>query len=195
MSHHDSANRLEAFSDGVFAIIVTVTVLELKQPVGTMLSALMPVLPAILSYVLSFIFIIIYWNNHHHMLRHVHRVTPGIMWANAHLLFWLSLTPFVTVWLGESGTAVWPAVSYGVVLLLSAIAYYILQTLIINAHDTDSQLVKAVGSNIKGKISPIIYLVAILAALFVTPWISYCLYALVALIWIIPDRRFEEVEG
>ena len=183
--------RLEAFSDGVFAIIITIMVLELKIPHGNDLAALEPLLPVFLSYVLSFIYVGIYWNNHHHMFHAVHKINGGIMWANLHLLFWLSLFPFVTGWLGENHGGVWPTVLYGVILVMAAVAYSILQTAIVAHHGRDSTLAVAVGHDLKGKLSIACYLSAIAFA-FLHQFISDVLYALVALMWLIPDRRIEK---
>lgn len=183
-------NRLEAFSDGVIAIIITIMVLEMKVPHETNISALIPVLPIFLSYVMSFVYLGIYWNNHHHMLHTCRKVTGGILWANLHLLFWLSLVPFVTGWMGENHFAATTVGIYGLVLLMAAIAYYILQHMIIHNQGSDSLLKKAVGNDWKGKISPILYVTAITLA-FRWKWISIGLYILVALIWLIPDRRIE----
>ncbi len=185
-------NRLEAFSDGVLAIIITVMVLELRVPLGSDLVALKPLLPVFLTYVLSFIYLGIYWNNHHHLLKAAHKVTGGIMWANLHLLFWLSLFPFVTGWMGENHFTKAPTALYGVVMLLAAIAYYILQSLIVAAHGRDSKLAVSIGRDLKGKFSPVLYSLAILTA-FVRPWISGCIYVLVALMWLVPDRRIARV--
>ena len=185
-------NRLEAFSDGVLAIIITIMVLEMKVPRGTDLAALKPILPVFLSYVLSFIYVGIYWNNHHHMLHVTTRVSGGILWANLHLLFWLSLFPFATGWVGENHLASTPTAAYGVVLLMAAIAYFILQRAIIARQGPESVLAEAVGCDWKGKLSPVIYLVAIPLA-FVSPWIASGLYVGVALLWLIPDRRIERV--
>jgi uncharacterized membrane protein len=182
--------RLEAFSDAVLAIIITIMVLELRPPHGTELSALRPLLPVLLSYILSFVYLGIYWNNHHHMLHVTHRVTGPILWANLHLLFWLSLVPFVTAWMGENHLASTPAAVYGVVLLMAAIAYWTLQRQILRAEGSRSVLAAAVGRDIKGKLSPLLYLLAIAAA-FVRPWLADGVYVLVALIWLIPDRRIE----
>ena len=187
-------NRLEAFSDGVIAIIITIMVLEMKVPSGSDLLALHPLLPVFLSYVLSFVYIGIYWNNHHHMLQTIHRVTGGILWANLHLLFWLSLFPFVTGWVGHNHFFPAPMALYGVVLLLAAIAYFILQQTIIASQGTDSILKKAIGHDLKGKISPILYAAAIPAA-FCKPWFAGAIYVFVALIWLVPDRRIERVLG
>jgi uncharacterized membrane protein len=182
--------RLEAFSDGVIAIIITIMVLELKVPHGPGLAALTPLLPVFLSYVLSFVYLGIYWNNHHHMLQTVHRVSGGILWANLHLLFWLSLVPFATGWMGENELATGPTALYGIVLLMAAISYYILQRAIIDAHGHDSVLARALGRDVKGRVSPLLYVAGILAA-FVLPWLAAALYVLVAVIWLVPDRRIE----
>ena len=183
-------DRLTAFSDGVIAIIITIMVLELKVPHGADWSALGGLVPVFLSYVLSFVYVAIYWNNHHHLLHTVARVNGLILWANMHLLFWLSLTPFATGWMGENNFAPLPTAVYGVALLMPAIAYNLLQKAITRTHGMESTLVRALGSDIKGKISPLLYIGAILLAL-VSPWISVALYTLVALIWLIPDRRIE----
>jgi TMEM175 potassium channel family protein len=183
---------MEAFSDGVIAVIITIMVLEMRAPVGSDLSALKPLIPVFLSYIMSFVFLGIYWNNHHHMLQAVRSVNGPILWANSHLLFWLSLTPFVTNWMGETHFARWPVMVYGVVLLLASIAYYILARTLLAHHGPESVLAAALGTDFKGRISIVIYLIAIAAA-FVAPWISYTLYSAVALMWLIPDRRFERV--
>jgi uncharacterized membrane protein len=183
-------SRLEAFSDGVIAIIITVLVLELKVPHGQSVAVLAPVLPVFLTYVLSFIYLGIYWNNHHHMLHTVHQVTGPMLWANLHLLFWLSLIPFTTGWLGENQFAQVPAALYGGVLLMAAIAYWLLQQLIIASQGPDSILGKAVGRDWKGKLSPLLYVVAIPLA-FWSQWIALSIYVLVALMWLVPDRRIE----
>ncbi len=183
-------SRLEAFSDGVLAIIITIMVLELKIPRGADLNALFPLIPVFLSYILSFVYLGIYWNNHHHMLHVTREVNGGILWANLHLLFWLSLTPFVTGWMGENHFAAAPTALYGAVLLMAAIAYWILQQTIIKAHGKDSLLAVAIGTDFKGKISPVLYAVAIPSAYFYQ-WIAGGIYVLVALIWLIPDRRIE----
>jgi len=183
-------NRLEAFSDGVIAIIITIMVLELKVPHGESIDALAPLIPVFLSYVLSFVYVGIYWNNHHHMLHTSNKVTGPMLWANLHLLFWLSLFPFATGWMGENHFAAAPSALYGVVLLMAAVAYWILQQLIIASQGPDSLLKKAVGSDWKGKVSPLIYLIAIPTA-FWSQWISQGLYVLVALVWLVPDRRIE----
>ncbi len=185
-------NRLEAFSDGVLAIIITIMVLELKVPRGDQLTALKPLLPVFLSYVLSFIYLGIYWNNHHHMLHTTKRVSGGILWANLHLLFWLSLFPFTTAWMGENHLSATPTAVYGTVLLMAAIAYYMLQRSIIARQGPDSLLATAIGSDWKGKLSPVLYLIAIPLS-FVSPWISSGIYTVVAFIWLIPDRRIERV--
>jgi uncharacterized membrane protein len=182
--------RLEAFSDGVIAVIITIMVLELRVPHGESFQALAPVIPTLLVYVLSFVYVGIYWNNHHHMLHAVNRVSGPILWANLHLLFWLSLIPFTTGWMGENHFAPAPTALYGLVLLMAAIAYTALQQLIIRSQGSDSILRRAIGGDWKGKLSPVLYVVAILCA-FRTPWISQGLYTLVALLWLIPDRRIE----
>ena len=183
-------SRLEAFSDGVIAIIITIMVLELKIPHGTSLGTLTPLLPAFLTYVLSFIYLGIYWNNHHHMLHTCGHVRGPTLWANMHLLFWLSLIPFAAGWMGENHFAAMPTAVYGVVLLMAAIAYYILQQVIIAAQGEHSVLKRAVGSDWKGKASPVLYVLGIASA-FLSPWISQVLYATVALIWLVPDSRIE----
>ncbi|MDC7999685.1 TMEM175 family protein [Aequorivita todarodis] len=185
-----NSSRLEAFSDGVLAIIITIMVLELKVPHGTELSDLVPVLPVFLSYVLSFIYVGIYWNNHHHMMHAVEKVSGEILWANLHLLFWLSLIPFVTGWVGENHFAELPMAMYGGVLLMAAIAYFILQNRILAVQGKDSLLAKALGKDLKGKASPIIYIIAIIGS-FLNPWIAGILYILVAFMWLIPDKRIE----
>jgi uncharacterized membrane protein len=183
-------SRLEAFSDGVLAIIITIMVLELDVPHATTLSALTPLVPVFASYVLSFIYIGIYWSNHHHMLQVTPRIEGGVLWANLYLLFWLSLVPFVTAWMGENHFASAPLATYGFVLLMAALAYYILQRRIIAVQGDDSLLARAVGRDLKGKLSPLFYIAAIPAA-FVNRWISGALYVFVALIWLVPDRRIE----
>jgi uncharacterized membrane protein len=182
--------RLEAFSDGVLAIILTIMVLELKIPHGTNLAALQPLVPAFVSYLLSFIYIGIYWNNHHHLLSTVEHVTGGILWANLHLLFWLSLIPFVTGWMGENHFEANTLALYGFALLMSAIAYWILQLVIIRGHGKDSVLKKAIGSDTKGKISPVLYLIAIPSSYFL-PWLSGAIYVIIAFMWLVPDKRIE----
>ena len=184
--------RLEAFSDGVLAIIITIMVLELRVPHGGDLTALRPLIPVLLSYVLSFVYLGIYWNNHHHMLQATKRVTGLILWANLHLLFWLSLFPFVTGWVGENHFSAVPTAVYGGVLLLAAIAYYLLQGAILRAEGPDSLLATAVGADFKGKLSPLCYAIAIPLA-FVSSWIANGLYVAVALMWLVPDRRIERL--
>jgi uncharacterized membrane protein len=185
-------NRLEAFSDGVIAIIITIMVLEMKVPHGTDLAALKPILPGFLSYVLSFIYIGIYWSNHHHLLHATHRVSGAILWANLHLLFWLSLVPFVTGWMGENHFAALPAALYGLVLLLAGVAYVILQAAIIARQGRDSVLAGALGHDRKGKLSLVLY-VAGIGLSFVSPWLAAAAYVLVAAMWLVPDRRIERV--
>jgi uncharacterized membrane protein len=185
-------SRLEAFSDGVIAIIITIMVLELKVPHGDNFDALTSLIPVFLSYVLSFIYVGIYWNNHHHMLHTCHKITGSILWANLHLLFWLSLFPFATAWMGENHYASLPSALYGFILLMAAIAYFILQHLIIASQGTNSLLKKAVGRDLKGKLSLALYMIAI-AISFWAQWISQGLFILVALIWLVPDRRIEKV--
>jgi uncharacterized membrane protein len=182
--------RLEAFSDGVIAIIITIMVLELKIPHGSDWAAVRPVVPVFFTYVLSFVYLGIYWNNHHHMLYVTERVNGAILWANMHLLFWLSLVPFVTGWMGENHFAPLPTAVYGGVMLAASIAYYILQRLIIAQEGPHSKLKAAVGRDVKGKLSPFMYLAAICLA-FVNQWVSDAIYVLVALMWLIPDRRIE----
>ncbi|MEO8124697.1 MAG: TMEM175 family protein [Burkholderiales bacterium] len=183
--------RLEAFSDGVIAIIITIMVLELKVPHGDDIASLMPLLPVLLSYVLSFVYVGIYWNNHHHMLHAVGKVSGGVLWANLHLLFWLSLIPFVTGWMGENHFASLPIAMYGVVLLMAAVAFFILSQALIKLHGPDSPLARAFGKDVKGRLSVVLYLAAIGLA-FVNRWVSAALYVLVALVWLIPDRRIEK---
>ena len=182
--------RLEAFSDGVIAILITIMVLELKVPRGADMRALRPLLPVFLTYVLSYIYLGIYWNNHHHMLHATTRINGKVLWANLHLLFWLSLVPFATGWMGENHFASLPTAVYGVVLLLAAIAYVILQNTIIAAHGEQSKLALMVGRDVKGKLSPLLYAAAIPLA-FVREWIADAIYVLVALMWLVPDRRIE----
>jgi uncharacterized membrane protein len=184
--------RLEAFSDGVIAILITIMVLGLQVPRGIDFASLKPMIPVFFSYVLSFAYLAIYWNNHHHMLHTVKKVGGTILWANMHLLFWLSLVPFVTAWMGENNFAPVPVAMYGVVLLMAAIAYFILQTAILRKHGKDSLLSRAIGSDLKGKASPILYAIAIAVAFF-NEWIACGIYALVAFIWLIPDRRIERL--
>ena len=185
-------NRLEAFSDGVLAIIITIMVLELRVPHEVSLAALQPLWGVFLSYVLSFLYLGIYWNNHHHMLHTTHSVTGGILWANLHLLFWLSLVPFVTGWMGENHFAPVPTAAYGVILLMAALAFWILQRLIMRSQGSNSLLRKAVGRDWKGKLSPLLYVIGILAAL-IAPYFAGAIYALAAIMWLVPDRRIERV--
>lgn len=187
-----SKGRMEAFSDGVIAIIITIMVLEMKVPHGAEWSALTPLMPVFLSYVLSFIYLGIYWNNHHHMLHACSKVTGGILWANLHLLFWLSLVPFVTAWMGENHFAPAPVALYGVVLLMAACSYFILSTALARHHGKDSKIAVALGSDFKGKISVVIYAVAIGLA-SVSSLLAGALYAAVALMWLVPDRRIERI--
>ncbi|MEX2457503.1 MAG: TMEM175 family protein [Actinomycetota bacterium] len=182
--------RLEAFSDAVIAIIMTIMVLELSIPHEASWSALRPLVPKFLVYLLSFVFLGIYWSNHHHLIATCKRVNGRVLWANLHLLFWLSLTPFVTGWMGENEIAPEPTAAYGVVLLLSAIAYFILQSVILASHEPDSPLRAALGRDLKGKLSPVLYAAAIPLA-FVNRWIAVALYVVVALMWLVPDRRIE----
>ena len=189
-----SKGRLEAFSDGVLAIIITIMVLELRAPRSSELEALAPLLPAIGSYALSFVFVAIYWNNHHHLLQTVRHVNGAILWANMHLLFWLSLTPFVTSWMGQTSFAAWPVAAYGAVQLLSGCAYWVLTRVLIASHGRESVIASAVGRDVKGKLSLIIYAAAIPLS-FVDAWLACAMYGLVAVIWLIPDRRIEAVLG
>jgi TMEM175 potassium channel family protein len=182
--------RLEAFSDGVIAILITIMVLELRVPHGTDWAALRGLLPVFLTYVLSFVFLGIYWNNHHHMLHATTRINGAVLWANLHLLFWLSLVPFVTGWMGENHFAPLPTAAYGCVLLLAGVAYRILQSAIIAAQGKGSPLALAVGNDLKGKLSPVLYAIAIPAAFF-HQWIADAIYVLVACMWLVPDRRIE----
>ena len=182
--------RLEAFSDGVIAIIITIMVLELKVPHGTELDALRPLIPVFLSYVLSFVYIGIYWNNHHHMLHAAGRVNGTILWANLHLLFWLSLVPFVTGWMGENHFAALPVALYGTILLMAGFAYFILARALASHHGKDSRLARAFGKDAKGIASLVVYATAIPLA-FVNTWIAFSLYVAVALMWFVPDRRIE----
>jgi uncharacterized membrane protein len=185
-------NRLEAFSDGVFAIIITIMVLEMKVPHGVDLDSLRPVLPIFMSYVLSFVYLGIYWNNHHHMLHTTHNVTGPMLWANLHLLFWLSLFPFATGWMGENHFALMPSALYGVILLMAAMAYWVLQIVIIRMQGPESLLKKAVGRDWKGKLSPVLYVLGIIATLW-SPAVSQAIYVFVALLWLVPDKRIEKV--
>jgi uncharacterized membrane protein len=182
--------RLEAFTDGVMAVLITIMVLELKVPHGADLDALRPVLPVFMTYVLSFVFLGIYWNNHHHMLHAASRIDGKILWANLHLLFWLSLVPFVTGWMGENAFGPVPTAAYGLVLLLSAIAYTILQNTIITNEGKSSRLAVAVGTDRKGRISAALYAIAILLT-FVHRWIAQAIFVIVALVWLVPDPRIE----
>ncbi|HEX8172344.1 MAG TPA: TMEM175 family protein [Thermoanaerobaculia bacterium] len=182
--------RLEAFSDGVIAILITIMVLELRAPAGGDLAALRPLVPALLSYLLSFIYLGIYWNNHHHMLHATRHISGGVLWANLHLLFWLSLVPFMTRWVGEHYTAALPTAVYGAILLMAAVAYTILQSTIIAVDGNESTLARAVASDRKGKVSLALYASAVALA-FVQPWIADVLYVIVALIWLVPDPRIE----
>src|SRR4051812_1902569 len=185
-----STGRMEAFSDGVIAILITVMVLELPTPHGTSWSALHEALPVLLAYVLSFVYLGIYWNNHHHMFQATTRVSGLILWANLHLLFWLSLVPFTTSWLGENHLAPAPAAAYGIVLLAAALAYYALERVIMRDQGSGSRVAAAVGRDIKGKASPFLYIAGI-GVSFLVPWLGIALYSVVALIWLVPDRRFE----
>jgi len=182
--------RLEAFSDGVLAIIITIMVLEMKVPHGNNPEALKPLLPVFISYVLSFIYLGIYWNNHHHLMHIVHKVNGAVLWSNIHLLFWLSLIPFTTAWMGENNFATWPVVLYGFILLMAAVGYYILAHCLINIHDKDSGLVQAIGKDRKGILSIVLYSIGITFS-FINSWLGFSIYVLVAAIWFIPDRRIE----
>jgi uncharacterized membrane protein len=184
-------NRLEAFSDGVLAIIITIMVLEMKVPHGEDMASLRPLLPVFLSYVLSFVYVGIYWNNHHHLLHATHRVSGSMLWANLHLLFWLSLFPFVTGWMGENHFASLPTALYSAILLMAALAFTILQRSIIASEGHDSHLARAIGRDIKGKLSALIYAASIPCA-FVTPWLAQVSFIVVALMWLVPDRRIEK---
>ena len=184
-------HRMEAFSDGVVAILITIMILELHPPAGTDWAALAPIVPSALTYVLSFIFLGIYWSNHHHMLQATERINGAILWANLHLLFWLSLVPFVTAWMGRNYEASVPTALYGAVLIMCAVAYTILQNSIIREEGRNSRLAVAVGSDFKGIASLILYASAIALALFVHPWIADLFYGVVALVWLVPDRRIE----
>ena len=183
--------RLEAFSDGVIAIIITIMVLEMRAPHGTDLDSLRPLLPVFGSYVLSFVHVAIYWNNHHHLLHTARRVTGGILWANMHLLFWLSLVPFVTAWMGENHFEQQPVALYGVVMMMSGVAYYILTTTLIRHHGPESGLRAAVGNDFKGMISVVMYVIAITVS-FANHWVSLAIYIAVTLMWLIPDPRIEK---
>lgn len=183
--------RLEAFSDGVLAIIITIMVLEMKVPHGNDLAAIKPILPVFLSYILSFINIGIYWNNHHHMLHTATHVNGAVLWTNTHLLFWLSLIPFVTGWMGENHFAMWPVVLYGMVLIMAGVAYTLLCFSLINLHGKNSTLAIAVGKDKKGKASVFIYAIGI-GLSFINPWLGFAAYVIVAVMWFIPDKRIEE---
>jgi uncharacterized membrane protein len=187
-----SKGRMEAFSDGVIAIIITIMVLELRPPEGADLAALRPLIPTLLGYVLSFIFIGIYWNNHHHLLQATKQVTGTILWANLHLLFWLSLIPFATAWMDEYPFTAWPAAIYGICLQMAGFAYYILARTLVAAHGSDSKLAAAIGNDRKGQLSLVFYSLAILFAFISVP-VAYALYVVVAIMWLIPDRRIEKV--
>ena len=186
-----SKGRMEAFSDGVFAVIITIMVLEIKAPNGTSLSALRPVLPDFLTYILSFVYVGIYWNNHHHLMQAAQRVSGGILWANLHLLFWLSLTPFVTAWMGQNSFAPWPVALYGTAMLFAGSAYFILTKSLIARHGKESTLAASIGKDRKGRMSLAVYAVAIPLA-FVQPWIACACYVGVAVMWLIPDPRIEK---
>jgi uncharacterized membrane protein len=187
-------DRLKAFTDGVLAIIITIMVLELRVPNDAALTSLRPLVPVVLSYVLSFVYLMIYWNNHHHLFHVTQRVTGGILWANGHLLFWLSLVPFVTAWMGENHFAPVPMAAYGVVLFLAGVAYLVLQRVIIASQGPGSVLAAAVGRDTKGKLSALVYALAIPAA-FVSPWIAGAMFVGVAMMWLVPDRRIERKAG
>ncbi len=191
-THMMGKGRLEAFSDGVFAIIITIMVLEMKVPHGEGFAALAPLIPVFISYVLSFVYLGIYWNNHHHMLHATQHVNGAVLWANLHLLFWLSLFPFVTGGVGENHFGAAPMAMYGGVLLMGAISYYILQQVIIATHSEGSLVAKAIGRDLKGKLSPVLYATAIVSTFF-EPWIAGGIYVFVALMWLVPDRRIERV--
>ena len=186
-------DRLKAFTDGVLAIIITIMVLELRVPHDAALTSLRPLVPVVMSYALSFVYLMIYWNNHHHLLHVTRQVTGGILWANAHLLFWLSLVPFVTAWMGENHFAPVPMAAYGVVLFLAGVAYLLLQRVIIRSQGPESVLAAAVGRDMKGKLSALAYALAIPAA-FIRPWIAGLLFVGVAMMWLIPDRRIEDLK-
>ena len=185
-------NRLEAFSDGVLEIIITIMVLELKIPEGKGIEALLLIFPTFLSYILSFIYVGIYWNNHHHLLHTLQKVTGPVLWANHHLLFWLSLVPFASGWMGANPSAKVPAALYGIVLLMASIAYHVLQKMIINAQQRSSTLKQAIGNDTKGKVSMLVYLTASGLAI-IQPWIAQALYVILAMLWLIPDRRIENM--
>lgn len=186
--------RLEAFSDGVIAVIITIMVLELKPPHGSEPAELLGLVPTFLTYVLSFIFVGIYWVNHHHFFHIIHKVSGGLLWANLHLLFWLSLIPFTTAWMGENHFTTWPVAIYGVNLLACAIAYTLMTIIAVNVHGPDSEIARAMGRDRKGKLSLIIYIVSVAVA-FISPITSCVLFAVVALTWLVPDKRIEKVLG
>ncbi len=186
--------RLEAFSDGVLAVIITIMVLDMKPPQGAGIAALRPILPVFFSYVLSFVYVGIYWNNHHHLLQATQHVDGGVLWANLHLLFWLSLTPFATAWMGENHFESWPVALYGVVLLFAGIAYFILTKILIAHHGKDSTLARSIGSDRKGGVSVVVYAAAIPLS-FVRPSIAFGCYVVVAVMWLIPDPRIEKALG
>ena len=187
-----SKGRMEAFSDGVIAILITIMVLEMKVPEGAELAALRPIIPVFLSYVLSFVFLGIYWNNHHHLLQATKAINGAVLWANLHLLFWLSLVPFVTGWMGENNFAAWPVALYGIVLVFAGLAYFLLTLVLVRHHGQDSDIATALGSGFKEKASVVIYAIAIPLA-FVHSWLAGGLYVVVAIMWLIPDRRIEKV--
>jgi uncharacterized membrane protein len=189
-----STGRMEAFSDGVLAVIITIMVLEMKPPRGISLTSLRPLLPVFFSYVLSFLYVGIYWNNHHHLLHAAKHVTGGVLWANLHLLFWLSLTPFATAWMGENHLAPWPVALYGVLLLCAGIAYFLLTQTLIAHHGRESTLALSIGRDRKGRISLAVYAVAVPLS-FVKAWIACACYLLVAIMWLVPDPRIEKTIG
>ncbi len=186
--------RLEAFSDGVLAIIITIMVLEMKVPHGENLQDLQQLIPIFISYILSFIYIGIYWNNHHHLMQIVHKVSGAVLWSNIHLLFWLSLVPFATAWMGENHFSKWPVILYGLVLMMAGVAYYILAHCLITIHGKESDLATAIGKDKKGIISVVLYIAGIGCA-FINSWIGFSIYIVVALMWLIPDRRIEKKAG
>ena len=186
-------SRMEAFSDGVIAVIITIIVLEMKVPHGPEFASLLPLLPVFLTYVLSFVYVGIYWNNHHHMFKLIKAVNGAILWANLHLLFWLSLLPFTTGWMGENHFQRWPTVLYGINLLLCALAYTVLQTCLIRHHGRDSPLAKAISTDLKGKASPVLYLGGIVTAWTLSAWGGIVFFVIVALMWLLPDRRIERL--
>jgi len=186
--------RLEAFSDGVLAIIITIMVLELRVPHGAELADLRPLLPAFLSYVLSFTYVGIYWNNHHHMLHAARHISGAVLWRNLHLLFWLSLFPAATAWMGENHFATWPVAMYGIVSLMAAVAYYFLARALARLHGASSEMATALGRDLKGKVSLLLYVLAVALA-FLSPWIALAIYVAVAMMWFVPDRRFERRAG